>query len=124
LKTLAKLKSALIKMASSSDPQWRRILATFSAAQQRFDAARQAREAQANQVTAYLYEVEVRRASVQSDRHRVRSRYFFFGMLGAQTAVTIATIAIAAREKNTLWSLAAGIGALAMAYAGYVFLFT
>ena len=31
---------------------------------------------------------------------------------------------IAAREKNTLWSLAAGIGALAVTYAGYVFLFT
>jgi hypothetical protein len=111
-------------MSSSPDPQWRRIIATFSAAQQRFDAARQAREAQANQVTAYLYEIQVRRASVQSDRHRVRSKYFFYGMLGAQAAVTIATIAIAAREKNTLWSLAAGIGAVAMAYAGYVFLFT
>jgi hypothetical protein len=124
LKILTKLKSALTKMALSSDPQCRRVLATFAAAQQRFDAARQAREAQANQVTAYLYEIEVRRASVQSDRHRIRSKYFFYGMLGTQAAVTIATIAIAAREKNTLWTLAAGIGAIAVMYAGYVYLFT
>jgi hypothetical protein len=123
MKTLHNLKAELGKF-DGTDAQAKRVKASFAAAEMRFDAARQAREAQANQVTAYLYEIQVHRASIQSERHRIRSRYFFFGMLGAQVAVTIATIAIAAREKNTLWTLATAIGAVAVTYAGYVYLFT
>jgi Domain of unknown function (DUF4337) len=126
LKMIGKLKSEIGKLAGAADttPAVRHASATLSAAAMRFQAAREAREAQANQVTAYLYEIQVHRAAIQSERHRIRSRYFFFGMLGVQAAVTIATIAIAAREKNALWSLSAGIGAMAVTYAGYVYLFT
>jgi hypothetical protein len=41
-----------------------------------------------------------------------------------QAAVTLATIAIATRERSTLWTLAAVIGVVAVIYAGYVYLFT
>lgn len=102
----------------------RQVANDVIAARQRFDAARLSREAEMNQTVAYLYDVEVMRSSIESERHRTRSRYFFFGMLGAQAATTIATVALAARERSTLWTLAAGIGVLAMAYAAYVYLFT
>ncbi len=108
----------------STPTEIRQLAADLSAGQLRFESARLARDAEINQTTAYLYDVAVQRNGIESDRHRTRSRYFFFGMLGAQAAVTIASVALAAKEKSTLWILAAGIGLLAMAYAGYVYLFT
>jgi len=102
----------------------RQLAADFTVAELRFDAARQDREAKLNQQSAYLYEVAVRKTSWQSDRSLVRSRYFFYGMLGAQAAVLIATFSLAVRERSWMWSIAASIGVLAMAYAGYVYLYT
>ena len=102
----------------------RQLAADFTVAELRFDAARQDREAKLNQQSAYLYEVAVRKTSWQSDRSLIRSRYFFYGMLGAQAAVLIATFSLAVRERSWMWSIAASIGVMAMAYAGYVYLYT
>jgi hypothetical protein len=44
-------------------------------------------------------------------------------MLGAQLAVIIATFAIAARQRNFLWSIAAAAGTTAIAFAAYVYLY-
>ena len=48
---------------------------------------------------------------------------FFFGMLTAQAAVIVSTFAMAARQRNLLWSLAAAAGLIAIALAIYVYLF-
>lgn len=121
-----KLAKAVDGMAggTADAAQARRVRASFNAARLKFEDARQHEVAKLNQVTAYLYEISVRRATIESERHRTRSLYFFFGMLGTQAAVTLATIAIAARERSALWVMAAVIGVLAVAYAGYVYLFT
>lgn len=120
-----KLAKAVDAMAAGGDAaQTRRVRASFNAARLKFEDARQHEAAKLNQVSAYLYEISVHRATIESERHRTRSVYFFFGMLGAQAAVTLATIAIAARTRSTLWILAATIGVIAVAYAGYVYLFT
>ena len=100
----------------------RQLSADFPAARLRFDAARYYREAKLNQLTAYLYEIAVRKTSLQSERHRIRSRYFFYGMLAAQAAVTIATFSLAVRERSWMWSLAAAIGVAVLSYAGFVYL--
>jgi hypothetical protein len=116
------------KARSASDrgspPELRLLASDFAAARLRFEAARQEREARVNQQTAYLYEVGVRKTAWESERHRARSRSFFFGMLGAQAAVTIASLALAVRERSWLWTTAATIGVLALLSAGYVYLFT
>jgi hypothetical protein len=39
-------------------------------------------------------------------------------------AVVISTLAIAAKQRNLLWSLAAGAGVIAIAFAVYVYLYT
>jgi hypothetical protein len=65
----------------------------------------------------------VRKSGAVSDRHRTRSKHFFYGMLGAQAGVTIATFALAVRRKSVLWSLAAVIGMLALGMGGYAYLF-
>jgi hypothetical protein len=95
----------------------------FSAARLRYTASRYEIEARLNQVIANLYELQVRKSNLSATRHHVRSQWFFFGMLGAQAGVIIATFAMAARNRNLLWSLAAGAGIIAIAFAIYVYLY-
>jgi hypothetical protein len=95
----------------------------FVAARLRYTAVRYDAEARLNQAIGDLYELQVRKSNLDAERHHKRSQQFFYGMLGAQMAVIIATFAIAARKRNLLWSLAAAAGAAAVGFAVYVFLF-
>jgi len=95
----------------------------FTAARLRFAALRYDAEARLNQAIASLYELQVRKNNLSAERHHARSQRFFYGMLGAQMAVIIATFAIAARQRNLLWSLAAAAGVAALGFAAYVFLY-
>jgi Domain of unknown function (DUF4337) len=97
--------------------------AAFSIARLRFNAARYDRDARYNQVLADLYEVRVRKESYLSERHRLRSKEFFYVMLGAQTGVTIATLSLAVRRRMVLWSIAVAAGLAAASFAAYVYLF-
>ena len=76
-----------------------------------------------NQTIANLYELQVRKSNFSAERHHARSQKFFFGMLGAQLGVIVSTFAMAARNRNLLWSLAAAAGVLAIAFAIYVYLY-
>jgi hypothetical protein len=60
---------------------------------------------------------------VSAERHHRRSQRFFYGMLGAQLGVIVSTLAMAARKRNLLWSLAAVAGSAAIAFAIYVYLY-
>lgn len=106
---------------SAVDPELRR---GFMVARLRYQAMRYEVEARLNQAVAVLYELQVRKSNLAAERHHARSQQFFFGMLGAQTGVIIATFAIAARKRNLLWSLAAAAGLLAVLFAIYVYLYT
>lgn len=96
---------------------------TLFAARLRFSALRYEAEARLNRNIANIYELLVRKGNLEAERHHARSQRFFFGMLAAQAAVIIATFAIAARQRNLLWSLAAGVGLVAVFLAIYVYLF-
>jgi hypothetical protein len=98
--------------------------ADLSAARLRFSAERYDREARYNSVSADLYEVKVRQSGIQSDRNRRRSANFFYGMLAAQAGVTVSTLSIAVHRKSVFWTLAAAAGTLAIAFSGYIYLFT
>ena len=95
----------------------------FTVARLRYAALRYEVEARVNQAIANLYELQVRKSNISAERHHKRSQRFFYGMLGAQLGVIIATFAIAARQRNLLWSLAAAAGLLAIAFAIYVYLY-
>jgi hypothetical protein len=95
----------------------------FTVARLRYTSARYDAEARLNQTIANLLELQVRKNNISAERHHRRSGRFFFGMLGAQAAVIIATFAIAARKRNLLWSLAAAAGAAAVSFAIYVYWF-
>lgn len=88
----------------------------------RYTAQRYDAEARLNQAIANVYELEVRKSNTEAERLHTRSQRFFYGMLAAQGGVVIATFAIAARQRNALWWLAAGAGVAAIAYAIYVYL--
>src|SRR5438445_508676 len=87
-----------------------------------FTGRRQDREARYNQATAFLYEIQVHQNSARADHHLRRSRNFFYGMLAAQLAVVIATLALAVRQKSILWALASLAGVTAVAYGISVYL--
>lgn len=101
-------------------PELRR---SFAMARLRFDRARYDAEARLNQRIGGLYELQVRKSNLSAERHHFRSQKFFYGMLGAQLGVIVATFAMAARKRSWLWSFAAAAGIIAVGFAGYVYLF-
>lgn len=95
----------------------------LAAARIRYQEKRYDAEARLNARVARLIEVQVRRANLVAERHHARSQRFFYGMLAAQLAVIVSTLALAARQRNLLWGLAAAAGAAAVAFAAYVYLY-
>lgn len=113
--------------ASGSDASRPEALAAlrrdFTAARMHYAGLRYEIEASLNQTIANLYELQVRKNNISAEHHHRRSQRFFFGMLGAQTGVIISTLAMAAKNRNLLWSIAAAAGLLAVGFALYVFLY-
>lgn len=107
-------------LAQTTDPSG--VNRGFTLARLRYAAQRYEVEARLNQEIANLYELQVRQSNISAERHHRRSQSFFLGMLGAQMGVIISTLAMAARMRNLLWSLAATAGLLAVAFAIYVYL--
>lgn len=130
-----RLNGVFLRLAASSrsdgrasydtvEPSPASIKRDLSAASLAYGARRYDDEARLNQDIAACYEVQVRRSNLSAERHHQRSQSFFFGMLGAQLGVIISTVALAARQRNVLWSISAGAGILAVGFAGYVYAFT
>jgi hypothetical protein len=101
----------------------RRVFRDFSAGRLHYTSTRYDAEARLNQAIASIYELQVRQNNYSAEKHHRRSAKFFYGMLAAQMAVIISTFAIAARQKNFLWSIAAAAGTAAVAFAAYVYLY-
>jgi hypothetical protein len=113
----------LEKSATATAGEGFSINRDFTAARLRYAAVRYEAEARLNQAIANFYELKVRKCNLSAERHHARSQRFFFGMLGAQLGVIIATFAMATRQRNLLWSLAAAAGLAAIAFAVYVYLY-
>lgn len=110
----------LLEPTGSVHPELSRDFATLRL---RYSSMRYDAEARLNQSVAVLHELQVRQSNLSAERHHRRSERFFYGMLGAQAAVIIATLAMAARQRNLLWSLAALAGIAALVFAASVYLF-
>lgn len=109
--------------AGSNTPAVFAAQADVSAARLRYSSVRYDREAGYNRVTGELYDLQVHRNSVESDRRRTRSSLFFYGMLISQAAVLIATFSLAGQKPGALWMLAVLTGAAAAAFGGYVYIY-
>ena len=97
------------------------MAAGLRVAKQDFTARRYAKEAAYNQQSAVLYEILVRRTGAESDRHRTRSKNFFYAMLCAQAGVTIAALALARSRKSWFWAVAGTAGLIAVSFGAYVY---
>ena len=115
---LTKLRQAETAVLSAADE----LKNVSKAVQHTFTARRYKIEADYNKRIAYLYELQVRQHSLTSDRHRQRSRHFFYGMLCAQAGVTISTLSLAARQRSLLWAIAGLAGLTALVFSLYVYL--
>lgn len=108
---------------NTTDGSFTALRREFTAARLHYAGLRYEIEAALNQTIANLYEIQVRKSNIAAEHHHRRSQRFFFGMLAAQTGVIISTLAMAAKNRNLLWSIAAAAGLLAVAFAVYVFLY-
>ena len=127
--TIDQLENLLARQAASpeakafSPASGASLTRDFTAARLRYAALRYEVEARLNQAIASFYELQVRKSNISAERHHNRSQRFFFGMLAAQLGVIVSTLAMAARQRNLLWALAAAAGLLAVAFAIYVYLY-
>jgi hypothetical protein len=123
LENLVVRQASCLRELSSSPGMGASFTRDFTAARLRYAALRYEVEARLNQAIANLYELQVRKSNISAERHHDRSQRFFFGMLAAQLGVIVSTLAMAARQRNLLWALAATAGLLAVAFAIYVYLY-
>ena len=127
--TIDQLENLLARQAASPEAKasppasGASLTRAFTAARLRYAALRYELEARLNQAIAGFYELQVRKSNISAERHHNRSQRFFFGMLAAQLGVIVSTLAMAARQRNLLWALAAAAGLLAVAFAIYVYLY-
>jgi hypothetical protein len=117
-----KLENLLLQVAAVAPKGQSSVSRDVTAARLKYASLRYEAEARLNQAVAGLYELQVRKSNLSAERHHRRSQRFFFGMLGAQLAVIISTFAMAARQRNLLWSLAAVAGFMAIVFAIVVYL--
>lgn len=94
----------------------------LQASQMEVEQRRYRIEAALNQHLGFLYEVRVKTSARESDRHRIRSDYFFYAMLVGQAGATLAALALARKRQSGLWLLAGSIGLVSVAFGAYVYL--
>ena len=111
------------KTAASLAATLQELSDSFKIAQHQYSVLRYRNEGDLNQDAAVLYEVQVRKSSVSSEHHRIKSKYFFYGMLVAQAGVTIASLSLAMKHRNVFWSLASLAGLAAVLLGAYVYLY-
>jgi hypothetical protein len=123
LEDVRKTAAGLTRTTDRMKTQAGQLYADVISGRHHFNARRYELEAGYNISIASLYEVQVRKSSWNSERHRTRSGYFFFGMLAAQAGVTIATLALAVKFRSILWSVAslAGLAAIGIAVVVYLY---
>lgn len=121
----AELRDGIDSLARTDTSLQRRLagLRDYTAARKEFTARRYRREADYDLQAAWPYELQVAKSGVDSERHRLRSQRFFFAMLAAQAGTAIASLALAARQRSALWTLAGLAGLTALAFSVYVYFF-
>jgi len=119
---LAPANQAIAQLEKSLPAGDKAAARNLTATKMRFASMRYDAEAALNQNIGYLLELQVRKANLSAERHHRRSQKFFFGMLAAQAGIIVSTFAMAARQRNLLWILAAAAGLAAVVFAIYVYL--
>ena len=86
------------------------------------EARRYRAESFFNQQIGFLYEARVKVSTAVSDKHRNKSKNFFYAMLAAQVGATISSLALARKQKSVLWLFASFAGIVSIAVGAVVYL--
>lgn len=122
IETAARRVRALLRRVDGVQRSADQLMRDMTFARQSFTVWRYGVEARYNRRSAELYEIQVRKSSELSDGHMKRSWGYFYAMLTVQAAVTIATLALAVRQKSVLWGLASVATVGGAIYALAIFL--
>lgn len=76
-------------------------------------------ESRLNQGLGFLYDVRVKVSTAESEKHRKKSDYLSYAMLVAQIGAVASSLALARKQKSTLWLFAAMVGVVAIGVGGY-----
>jgi hypothetical protein len=114
---------ALVRSGQAVKSAADQVHTDFKAAWHGYQARRYQAEAEYNRQAAEMYEIQVRQSGAFAERHRERSKDFFYGMLAAQAGVTIASFSLAMKHQSLLWGLAALAGLGAVVFGVYVHLY-
>jgi hypothetical protein len=113
--------AALDRSQRTASAAARQLYRDYKSVTDLYTARRYDKEANYNRVTATVAEIMVRKSGHESDRHRNRSKFFFYAMLLAQGGVTVSTLALAIKRGSLLWGMASLAGLLAISFAAYVY---
>lgn len=128
VKAATRIAGAAVKLAAGLNPDAKdRPTVTAhanstQAALYEMEQRRYRAEATLNQGVGFLYEARVKISTAESDRHRERSKNFFYAMLAAQVGAVVSSLAMARKQKSALWLLAALAGLVAVVIGAYVYL--
>jgi hypothetical protein len=123
LERIAVASVAAAEKASGDDARARAAEAgATQAARYEAEYRRYRTEATLNQRLGFLYEVRVKTSTAQSDRHRERSKNFFYAMLAGQVGATVASLGLARQRNSALWAVAGIAGVVAVVFGVYVYL--
>ncbi len=106
----------------ADDPDRAKKVAAATAAQATgfdLEERRYRAESRLNQGIAFLYEIRTKVSTAESDKHRKKSDYLSYAMLVAQIGAVASSLALARKQKSTLWLFAAMVGVVAIGVGGY-----
>ncbi len=123
IKAAAIVVGSMSRISSDADRAKQVVQATAAqAAGFELEQRRYRAEATLNQAIGLLYEVRVKVSTAESDRHREKSKLFFYAMLAAQIGAVISSLALARKTQSALWVFASLIGLVSLGFGAYVFL--
>jgi hypothetical protein len=132
------------KFSEQTDKEWKPVLeaaaalvalTTSAAGAEKKDAAtatvalgfdleerRYRAESRLNQGIGFLYEVRTKVSGAASDKHRRKSTFLSYAMLVAQIGAVASSLALARKQKSSLWLFAGVVGLVSVGVGGYAIL--
>jgi hypothetical protein len=76
-------------------------------------------ESRLNQGIGFLYDIRTKVSAAESDKNRKKSDYLSYAMLVAQIGAVASSLALARKQKSSLWLFAGMVGLVAVGVGGY-----
>jgi hypothetical protein len=119
---VVKAASALVAHQTASGAQKKDAATAAVALGFDLEERRYRAESRLNQGIGFLYEVRTKVSAAISDKHRRKSTFLSYAMLVAQVGAVASSLALARKQKSTLWLFAGVVGLVSVGVGGYAIL--